>query len=82
MPSEEIIVYGTEWCGHSLRVIRFLKSKGLQVKYVDIDIDSEGRTFVTEVNNGFRSVPTIVLTDGSILTEPSTAELAKKLSIE
>jgi mycoredoxin len=79
---EEIIVYGTEWCGHSRRVIRYLKSQGFSVKYIDINIDSNGRTFVTEVNNGFRSVPTVVFTDGSILTEPSTTEIARKLNIE
>ena len=79
---EEIIVYGTDWCGHSRRVIRYLKSQGLTVRYIDIDVDSEGRTFLTEFNNGFRSVPTVVLTDGSILTEPSTTELAQKLNIE
>jgi mycoredoxin len=34
-----------------------------------------------DTNNGMRSVPTIVFTDGSILVEPSKRELAKKLDV-
>jgi len=36
---------------------------------------------VESVNGGYRSVPTIV-SDGTILTEPSTADLMKKLGIK
>jgi len=38
--------------------------------------------FVKETNKGFRSVPTIIFPDGSILVEPSTSMLAKKLDIK
>jgi glutaredoxin len=48
---------------------------------VDIDQDPEGREYVMKVNDGSRSVPTIVFPDGSILVEPSNAELAEKLGI-
>jgi mycoredoxin len=82
MQEEVIIVYGTDWCGHSRRVIRFLKTNGILLKYIDIDSDSEGRQFVIEVNMGNRSVPTILFTDGSTMTEPSTEELAQKLGID
>jgi mycoredoxin len=33
-----------------------------------------------EVNNGFRSVPTIIFPDGSILVEPGWEELKAKTS--
>ena len=33
-----------------------------------------------EINGGYRSVPTIVFEDGSILVEPSNAELAQKFA--
>jgi mycoredoxin len=36
--------------------------------------------FVESVNKGQRSIPTIVLPDGSILVEPTDAELEKKIS--
>jgi mycoredoxin len=34
---------------------------------------------VQRVNHGYRSVPTIVFPDGSLLVEPSNAELERKL---
>jgi mycoredoxin len=34
---------------------------------------------VVKINKGNRSVPTIVFPDGSVLVEPSNAELEKKL---
>jgi len=48
---------------------------------VDVDEEKSGEIYVLEVNNGFRSVPTIQFTDGSTLTEPSDAQLATKLGI-
>jgi hypothetical protein len=45
----------------------------------DIDRDAVGEEFVITTNNGMRSVPTIVFGDGSILVEPSNAELQNKL---
>lgn len=38
--------------------------------------------YVEKVNNGMRIIPTIVFPDGSILVEPSNAELAKKLGLQ
>jgi mycoredoxin len=34
---------------------------------------------VAKLNGGFKSVPTIVFPDNSVLVEPGTAELEKKL---
>jgi glutaredoxin len=48
---------------------------------VDIDADPAGRKYVESVNRGFRSVPTIVFPDGSILVEPSNMELSRKLGL-
>jgi glutaredoxin len=50
-------------------------------KWIDIDRDPEARAYVQQINGGYRSVPTIVFPDGSILVEPSHAELAEKLSL-
>ena len=50
-------------------------------RYVDINQDEAAAQFVESVNRGFRSVPTIVWPDGSMLVEPSTSELAKKLGV-
>jgi mycoredoxin len=46
---------------------------------VDIDKDVQGEKFVLITNHGMRSVPTILFEDGSILTEPTEAEMQGKL---
>jgi hypothetical protein len=49
---------------------------------VNIDNDPQGEKYVLTANKGMRSVPTIVFQDGSILVEPSNAQLAQKLNTE
>jgi mycoredoxin len=46
----------------------------------DIDRDPAAAEIVEEIANGYRSVPTIVFTDGSSLVEPSLYALKEKLS--
>lgn len=77
----KIIVYGTSWCGDSRRARRILDENQIPYLWVDIDNDSEGRKFVEQVNKGYRSVPTIVFPDGTILVEPSSSELKEKLEL-
>lgn len=79
--SNEIIVYGTTWCGDTRRARRFLEQNNIPYVWIDIDQDKEARAFVEKVNNGFRSVPTIIFPDGSMLVEPSTRKLGEKLGI-
>lgn len=77
----EIIMYGTTWCGDTRRARRFMDQNNVQYKWIDIDQDAEARKFVEEVNHGYRSVPTIIFPDGSMLVEPSTSKLAEKLGL-
>ena len=48
---------------------------------MNVDEDREASDLITEMNNGYRSGPTIVFEDGAILVEPRTSELALKLGI-
>jgi mycoredoxin len=77
--STKIKFYGTSWCPSSRRAQKFLSSKNIEFEWINIDKDIAGREFVIKVNNGNRSVPTILFPDGEILVEPSNAELAKKV---
>ncbi len=81
MEKTPLIIYLTEWCGDCRRTLNFLKR--YQVPYISINIDHnrEGEKFVCQHNRGNRSVPTLVLPDGSILVEPSDQELARKLGL-
>lgn len=81
-PSDRIIVYSTTWCPDCKRAKQFLGEHRIQYTSVDIERDSEAMAYVERVNNGMRSVPTIVFPDGSILVEPTNAELGAKLGLQ
>lgn len=76
-----IIMYGTTWCYETRRARATFDQNNIPYIWIDIDEDMEARQFVERVNNGYRSVPTIVFPDGSILVEPSVAELNRKLGL-
>lgn len=77
--SKGIVVYGTVWCPDCTLARRVLDQQGVSYQWVDIDKDPAASAYVKQVNRGFRSVPTIVFPDGSILVEPSRSELKEKL---
>ena len=47
---------------------------------VDIEQDEAAATFVTQVNNGNQTVPTVQFPDGSALTNPSIAQVKAKIN--
>src|SRR5918994_2326323 len=77
-----ITMYGTLWCGDCKRAKKFLGEQRIQYDYVDVEQDADGLAFIERVNGGKQIVPTIVFDDGSILVEPSNAELAAKLGLK
>ena len=77
-----IIIYGTTWCGQTRMARVIFDQNHISYQWVDIDQDAVGRRFVEETNHGYRSVPTIVFQDGSILVEPSSSELLIKLGLK
>jgi glutaredoxin-like protein len=79
--TDQIIMYGTTWCGDCRRCRLLLDQHGIPYQWVDIDQDEEAAKLVENMNRGYRSIPTIVWPDGSHLTEPSQDELAEKLGI-
>lgn len=80
--SQQIIVYGTTWCPDCKRAKQFFGEHRVQYTWVDIDRDPDSARYVEEINQGFRSIPTIIFPDGSKLVEPSNAELAEKLNLQ
>ncbi len=81
MVDANITVYGAPWCPDCKRAKQFLGEQRVPYNWVDIDQDEEGRRYVQQANNGRQIIPTILFEDGSILVEPSNAELAGKLGI-
>ncbi|HEV8633063.1 MAG TPA: glutaredoxin domain-containing protein [Chloroflexota bacterium] len=79
---EPITLYATTWCGGCWRVKAFLDRRGVPYRWVDIDQTPGAEDIVMRINRGFRSVPTLVFSDGGTLTEPTSRELADKLGID
>jgi mycoredoxin len=79
---EEITLYSSNWCTHSLSVERYLARNNIAVKQISIDGNEIARHELIEINGGYASVPTLIFPDGSKLTEPSFAEIRRKLDIE
>ena len=82
MPYTNIKVYGAPWCPDCKQAKQFLGEQRIHYEWIDIEESPEGAKTVQEINNGKQIIPTIVFDDGSILVEPTNAELAQKLGIE
>lgn len=77
-----ITVYGATWCPDCKRAKQFLGEQRVHYRWIDIEQEPEHVAFVEQINDGKRIIPTIVFEDGSILVEPSNAELAAKLGLQ
>ncbi|GHO42763.1 glutaredoxin family protein [Ktedonospora formicarum] len=74
----KIKVYSTTWCGDCRMAKRWFDSHGIAYEDINVEQDKQAEEAMLKVNGGRWVVPTIVLADGSILTEPSARELAEK----
>ena len=77
---QKIKMYATTWCGDCRVARRWFDARSIPYEWINIEEDEEAAAYVLEVNRGYRSVPTIVFPDGSVLVEPSPRELAAKFS--
>lgn len=77
-----ITIYGAYWCPDCRRSKQFLGEHQIPYVWVDIEQDKAGEAYVIQKNNGKRIIPTIEFEDGSILVEPSNADLAAKLGLK
>lgn len=77
-----ITMYGTPWCPDCKRAKQFFGEQRVRYDYVDVDQSAEGLAIVESHNDGKDIIPTIVFDDGSVLVEPSNAELAEKLGLQ
>jgi mycoredoxin len=78
MGTVKILMYGTVWCGDTIRAKRLFEKYKVDFDWINIDKDPEGVQRVKEINNGYKSVPTIIFPDGSILVEPDDEILKNK----
>ncbi len=79
--TENIVMYGADWCGDCRRSRAFLERRRIPFTYVDLEERPDQMAEVVRRNDGMRSIPVIVFDDGSHLTEPSNDALAAKLGL-
>jgi len=76
-----IRMYGANWCIDCRRAKAFFGTQRVHYDYIDLEQFPDQVAEVERINNGMRSIPTIIFPDGSILVEPSNAQLAQKLGL-
>ena len=80
MNPSQIVMYAVEWCPDCRRAKFFMKRKKIPYLEIDVNSDKNAEAFVKKLNNGNRSVPTIIFPDGSKMVEPSSQDLEEKFS--
>jgi mycoredoxin len=76
----QIVMYATEYCPDCHRAKAFFKANGIEYLLVGLEDNSNATNFIININDGNRSVPTIIFPDGTVLVEPSWEELRAKVS--
>lgn len=72
-----LTMYTTVWCGYCRRLKAQLDRAGISFREVDIEHDAAAAAFVTGVNGGNQTVPTVLLPDGSVLTNPTIDQITE-----
>ena len=76
--ASDIQVYGTDWCGLTNGVRRYLTAGHFKYDYFNIDHDPGAEQFVLATNRGRRRFPIVVI-DGRVVNTPTVAELRRVL---
>lgn len=75
-----VTMYTTTWCGYCRRLKSQLERAGIGYTEVNIEQDPQAADFVMQINGGNQTVPTLLFPDGSAASNPSLAEVTKRLS--
>jgi thioredoxin reductase (NADPH) len=81
MNQQDIKMYGAPWCPDCRRAKQFFGDQRVPFEWINVDEEPSAMKYVEQVNGGKQIIPTIVFKDGSVLVEPTNAELAEKLGI-
>jgi len=73
-------MFTTTWCGYCARLKSQLKRAGVEYTEVDIEAHPEAADIVAAVNGGNQTVPTLLFSDGSAMTNPSASQVGAKLA--
>lgn len=76
---QPLTMYSTTWCAFCRRLKSQLAAEGIEIDEVNIEEDPAAADYVMSVNGGFQTVPTLVFSDGSAMTNPSLADVKQRL---
>src|SRR5262252_7613492 len=74
-------VVGNQWSPHSTDLRDFLGRNFVPHQWLNVETDEEAKQLLTTAGGDCSSLPLVVFSDGSVLTNPSTSELASKLGL-
>jgi mycoredoxin len=78
--SGTVTMFSTTWCGYCRRLKSQMDREGIGYTEVNIEHDPASADFVVSVNDGNRTVPTLLFPDGTAATNPSLAEVKQRLA--
>ena len=73
------VMYSTTRCGYCARLKRELAELNINFEEINIEEVPGTAEIVERVNNGNRTVPTLVFADGTAMTNPSAKQVSEKL---
>jgi len=73
-------LFSTPWCGYCHRLKSQLDREGIEFTMVDIEQHPEHVFTVEQANGGNQTVPTLLFSDGSTLTNPSVKQVKERLA--
>lgn len=79
MSKEHLTMYTTTWCGYCQRLKRQLTRAEVEFVEIDIEESPESVAIVEKANEGNQTVPTLVFSDGTAMTNPSAQSVISKL---
>ena len=74
------VMYTTNWCGFCKRLKRQLADLGITFDEINIEEVPGTAEIVEKVNGGNQTVPTLVFSDGTAITNPSASQVAEKIA--
>lgn len=72
-------MYTTTWCGYCQRLKRQLTEADIAFEEVDIEQNPDAAKLIEQHNGGNQTVPTLIFSDGTSLTNPSVKQVQEKL---
>jgi mycoredoxin len=75
---EQLTVFSASWCPDCKRAKKILDEKQIPHLIVDIGKENEAFLFIEKLTKRVK-IPTLIFPDGTIMIEPSNADLLAKL---